>query len=132
MSELHLNDILEQHLANHPLSASFFNNVSKSLTSKVEADLLLQASKLSSLSFFNEVKKCSKLEDYLDFDILKKNKKLLTKFRCGDHKLLIRSGSWQKIERNERWCRFCNSHALEDEWHVTFECSTFHSKREEL
>ena len=86
------------------------------------------------LSFFTEVKKCSKLEDYLDFDILKKNKKLLTKFCCGDHKLFIRSGSWQKIERNERWCRFCNSHALEDEWHVmhTFECSTFHSKREAL
>ena len=48
---------------------------------------------------------------------------ILTKFRLGDHKLLIEIGRYLKIPRDQRLCANCNVlPLLEDEFHFFFEC----------
>ena len=48
---------------------------------------------------------------------------ILTKFRLGNHKLLIEIGRYLKIPRDQRLCANCNVlPLLEDEFHFFFEC----------
>ena len=57
----------------------------------------------------------------------------VTKFRCANHKLEIEIGRHNKIEKNERLCKYCkivkNVKIIEDEFHFVCECEQYNELR---
>ena len=53
----------------------------------------------------------------------------LFRYRCCNHKLPIEKGRFNNIERVNRICHLCPTHALGDEFHYIFECSHFRIDR---
>ena len=81
------------------------------------------------LSFYSKFKKLYNQEDYLTFIKDPSQRRMLTKFRISNHKLLIEYGRYQKILREERHCKTCNTGAFEDEFHFSFHCSNYNNIR---
>ena len=78
--------------------------------------LTLQHSK--KLEFYNTFKTEFEytLSYYLDFTKKKiTNRKALVKLRIGNHKLMIESGRYDQIPRENRLCPSCRSNEIEDE-----------------
>ena len=48
------------------------------------------------------------LESYLNLDIDKNYKLALTRFRTSSHSLMIETGRYENIPREQRICQFCN------------------------
>ena len=57
------------------------------------------------------------MEDYLinlpDFE----SRKMVAKFKCSDHTLMIETGRHKKIDLEERMCKMCSQKRVEDESH---------------
>ncbi len=52
--------------------------------------------------------------------------RLLSRFRCGCHGILVDTGRWVGTERKERLCQVCHSlHNVEDEQHFIFDCPAY-------
>ncbi|MCO5596511.1 hypothetical protein L7F22_050574 [Adiantum nelumboides] len=49
----------------------------------------------------------------------------ITMMRMRSHMLKIETGSWLKMDRNQRKCIACSMQAIEDEAHVALECSAY-------
>ena len=81
------------------------------------------------LSFYSIFKKQYNQEDYLTFIKDPSQRRMLTKFRISNHKLLIEYGRYQKITREERHCKTCNTGAVEDEFHFSFEYPSYNNIR---
>ena len=60
-------------------------------------------------------------EDYLDI-LDTKERISFCRFRTCNHKLVIETGRWQNIERNDRKCNFCDKNDLGDEFHYLLVC----------
>ena len=54
---------------------------------------------------------------------------VLCRYRCGNHKLPIITGRYNKVEKNERVCPLCNTKAIGDEPHYLFTCPAFMQER---
>ena len=74
------------------------------------------------LSFLKDLKDVHQTEYYLNINNFE-NRRALTKLRTSSHKLKIETGRWQNIERNSRLCQQCPGRFIEDEKHVTFDCT---------
>lgn len=61
------------------------------------------------------------MENYLIKEKNFKNRQLITKFRTSDHPLLIETGRYKNIPRQQRLCNLCNT--IEDEAHFFLNCS---------
>jgi hypothetical protein len=81
------------------------------------------------LSFYFKFKKQYNQEDYLTFIKDPSQRRMLTKFRISNHKLLIEYGRYQKIPREERHCKTSNTGAVEDEFHFSFEYPSYNNIR---
>jgi hypothetical protein len=56
-------------------------------------------------------------------------RRIYTKFRISNHKLLIEYGRYQQIPREERFCKHRHSGSVEDEFHFAFECHKYDNLR---
>ena len=54
----------------------------------------------------------------------------LVRFRVGAHNLRNVTGRWERMPRQQRICERCVDGCVEDEFHLTFECSAYDSLRE--
>ena len=54
------------------------------------------------------------------------------KLRIGNHKLLIETGRYDQILRDNRLCPTCKSNQIEDEIHLLFHCTKYCSLRDEF
>ncbi len=54
----------------------------------------------------------------------------LVRFRVGAHNLRNVTGRWERMPRQQRICERCAEGCVEDEFHLTFECSAYDSLRE--
>ena len=54
------------------------------------------------------------------------------KLRIGNHKLLIETGRYDQIPRDNRLCPTCNSNQIEDEIHLLFHCTKYCSFKDEF
>ena len=72
------------------------------------------------------------MEDYLinlhDFE----SRKIVAKFRCSDHTLMIETGRHKKIDLEERMCKMCSQKTVEDERHFLLECPAYNKVRKSL
>ena len=53
----------------------------------------------------------------------------LCKFRCGNNKLPITTGRYQKTEIHDRICTICKNSQIGDEFHYILECPTLDVER---
>jgi hypothetical protein len=51
--------------------------------------------------------------------------RILSRFRCRNHKLPIEVGSYYNVDRNQRICTKCDSREIGDEFHYIFKCKYF-------
>ena len=60
-----------------------------------------------------------------------KERLLLSKFRCGNHKLPINTSRYIGVENINRICTLCNYNDIGDEFHYLFKCSAFVNERKQ-
>ena len=83
------------------------------------------SSKASNYILFKE--NCD-FEDYLDI-LSDKERITLCKFRTTNHRLIIETGRWHNIDRDDRICTLCNAGLIGDEFHYLLECTYFNDDR---
>ena len=69
-----------------------------------------------------------KLAAYLTWNLSRKNKVELTRFRVGAHALAVETGRWYRVPFESRICEYCALHdkcVVEDEQHFLFECPLY-------
>ena len=63
-----------------------------------------------------------------------KNRRVVSRFRCGCHGLHVDTGEFkpvgQKVDREQRFCLVCASDTTEDEHHFVFDCPAYCSVRD--
>ena len=59
-------------------------------------------------------------------------RKCFMSFRISSHKLEIERGRYKKLAVKDRLCKLCNTGAVEDERHLLFNCSSYHTLRYEF
>ena len=60
------------------------------------------------------------------------SRKIVAKFRRGDHTLMIETGRHKKIDLEERMCKMCSQKMVEDERHFLLECPAYNKVRKSL
>ena len=69
------------------------------------------------------------MKDYLinlhDFE----SRKIVAKFRCSNHTLMIETGRHKKIDLEERMCKMCSQKRVEDGRHFLLECQAYNKVR---
>ena len=70
-------------------------------------------------------------EEYLDI-LNNKERIVLCKFRTANHRLIIETGRWHNIDRENRICTLCDEGLVGDEFHYLLECSYFNDERKNL
>ena len=84
------------------------------------------------LEFYNTFKTEYTPSYYLDLTKKIINRKALVKLRIGSHKLMIESGGYDQIPRENRLCPSCRSNENEDETHFLFNCPKNSIQRDEF
>ena len=84
------------------------------------------------LSTYTTFKTNFGFENYLKILPYFEDRRRLTKFRLSAHKLLIETGRYKGIPRNERLCERCLLGEVEDECHFLFKCQKFDFQRTQL
>ena len=70
-----------------------------------------------------------KLEQYLTFIKNPTQRKIFTKFRISNHKLLLKYGRYQNFSTEKHLCELCKSNEVEDEYHFALSCRCYQSLR---
>ena len=85
---------------------------------------------MSSLKFLNTCKVQEGFLKFLDIIINWNHRIALSRLRCGNFNIRMRTGSWLNEQRNIRTCRFCSYNTIEDEQHIIAMCDYFADLRE--
>ena len=78
----------------------------------------------SKLRFYKTFKISFEIEPYLDYVDCFQKRKVVSKFRCSDHRLEIEIGRHKKLEVEQRTCQLCRGN-VETEIHVLQECPLY-------
>ena len=82
------------------------------------------------LSFYYTIKKTFGPSAYLVLTRKNASRKALVNLRISSHKLLIETGRYDNIPRNERVSNVCNRKTIEDEIHILLDCPSYSSLRD--
>jgi len=83
----------------------------------------------SSLDSYVKFKPTHGLEEYLSIVKDKRHLIALSRFRLRSHNLAIESGRHRNVQRDMRFCVFCDSNQIEDEKHFLLYCSFYDELR---
>ena len=75
-------------------------------------------------------KQCFEFEKYLDI-LQPKDAIVLCAFRVSNHRLPIETGRWKNIDRQHRFCEFCEERELGDEYHCLLQCKSLIDERKQ-
>ena len=81
---------------------------------------------------YKQFKSLLETEKYLNIDMNYKFRRILSRFRCSDHTLLIETGRHVNLERQDRLCPVCakeNMRQIETEFHFFCECPAYNELR---
>ena len=85
----------------------------------------------SKLRTYSLMKTTIGFENYLNQITSVVDRIAMTKFRLSNHSLMIEKGRHLGIDKNARFCKFCD-HEIEDEIHFLINCKTFDVLRRKL
>ena len=71
-------------------------------------------------------------EGYLDEVKNFSRRRVITKIRLSNHRLMIEKGRHENLQRVDRVCPFCTQRVVEDEPHFIFDCPTYSHLRAQL
>ena len=74
----------------------------------------------------------SRPEPYLTRISSHKHRSTITKLRVSAHQLLVETGRYRKIPREERICNLCSGNAVDNEHHLLVTCSSLNEEREKI
>ena len=77
------------------------------------------------LTLYRRFKNESRTEKYIDCIHENKYKISLSRFRLSSHNLMIETGRYNGMPRDERLCNFCNMRKVEDEYHFLLVCPKY-------
>ena len=124
----------EQLIENKDLSkdAKLMKNIKTRLNDVTSQTIIstLEANQ-GKLTFLMQTKKNHNFESYLQLNNFE-NRRAITKLRTSSHKLEIETGRYNKIPRDQRFCKNCILNKIEDENHLLFECQMYEIERKEL
>ena len=69
------------------------------------------------------------IEPYVYINMNRKYRSAIAQLRSGILPLEIEVGRWKGLDPEQRLCKFCDTQAVEDEYHFVFECSLYHEER---
>ena len=87
------------------------------------------SSRLQSYSIF---KHNFTLEKSLKISMENKYKYALSRFRTSSHDLLIETGRYENIPRDQRLCKYCDVKKIESEYHFLLVCRKFRDLRKNI
>ena len=79
----------------------------------------------SSLSLFWNLKSSYQLAPYLYKVLNKKCRNAISKLRLSSHPLLVETGRYTGVPREQRKCTLCELNDIEDEYHFVLRCSKY-------
>ena len=71
-------------------------------------------------------------EKYLEMDLDRYDKSLLSQFRYGILPIEIETGRYRGLDRKDRLCTLCNEGVVEDQIHFALKCPTYDQIRTEF
>ena len=85
------------------------------------------------LDIYKKCKTVFEFENYLDV-LPFKLRNNVSKLRLASHKLAIETGRYarNRVERNERYCIFCQNRDIEDEYHFVIVCPLYADLRKQF
>ncbi len=86
----------------------------------------------SKLDILSKIKSEFGTEKYLQLDLDRYDKCLLSQFRYGILPLEIETGRYKNLTREQRQCTLCNSGAIEDQIHFAFKCPVYNDMRSDF
>ena len=83
------------------------------------------------LRTYRQYKSVIKTEHYIKCNMNRGHRRVLAKFRSCTLPLAIETGRYTrpKTPVNERLCKYCNTHAIEDETHFLIDCEFYSDLR---
>ena len=78
----------------------------------------------SRTQFYDKIKTQFSFENYLEIPNFSQ-RQAIAKLRCSDHKLEIEKGRHNKVPKEERLCRVCDSGEIETEEHFLIKCKFY-------
>ena len=82
------------------------------------------------LSLYSKVKEDFQVGNYLAMPSFR-NRQIISKFLCSNHKLRIETGRHSNIPREQRVCELCEANKVEDEHHFILECQAYEEIRKD-
>ncbi len=79
-----------------------------------------------------DIKKQFGVEKYLELNIGKYEKSLLSQLRYGVLPLRVETGRFANESRETRVCNLCHMNCIEDQYHFMFHCPLYDTYRNEL
>ncbi len=107
-------------------------HVKKSLTDKMSTDWMESIQNMRKLDVFRCIKRKFGVEKYLELNLGKYEKSLLSQLRYGVLPLRVETGRFVNESYEKRICTLCDSKSVEDSLHFIFHCSAYDQIRTEL
>ena len=82
----------------------------------------------SKATYYKLFKNDIDFEEYLD-KLNDGDRIIFCKFRTTNHRLIIETGRWSGVNREDRICNLCNQGLVGDEYHYLLECTYFNDER---
>jgi len=112
-------------------ASSFENECKKKLMQKFTYEWNCKLKSDGRLKFYDQIKHIYGKEKYLDDVNDYKTRKIITKFRCSDHKLEIEIGRHNSTPPDERICKLCHD-GIENEMHFLCKCPAYADLRKRI
>ncbi len=87
---------------------------------------------MSKLDVYRDIKKQFGVEKYLELNMSRYEKSLLSQLRYGVLPLRVETGRFVNESREKRICNLCDMNCIEDQFHFMFQCPLYDRYREEL
>ena len=113
----------EQHVSN---ITSFLPIFKQRLLDIDRQDWISKINTFSSLRLYTNIKYENYLEPYTYLVDQFRQRRYLSKLRCGVLEIGVNEGRMRNVVYNQRICQFCDEGAIDDETHFVFICS-FHN-----
>ncbi len=101
------------------------NSGEKQILSGEEFNWSNDVLKFSKLDLLADVKNSFGTEKYLEMDLDRYDKSLLSQFRYGILPIAVETGRYKGLDRNERICTLCDAEEVENQIHFALKCSTY-------
>ena len=106
--------------------------VSQSLQVNLENDWKNKLKTKPKLRTYIKFKDWYKTEDYVRFNICRRQRSLMAQFRIGILPLHVETGRFRGVPLEERLCLLCSKNAIEDEQHFVLDCELYQELRSTL